>query len=199
MNKIKVSSILSFFLLVIFSCDQDIDIPESGARLNTFKMTLNENVWTPSDIDECTSTFHCQIAKIGENPFYVIKAYKDPQSIADLTSENFFQFQIMNVTEVGTYVIDGAFEGHFKNYARLTINDSNGGRVYDNEENGASFQVNVSRFYPLYGSIELKGIKGSFAGKLYNRDNPQDFIVIEGGEFEIQKANFFNFSQCKEN
>lgn len=198
MNKIKISTILSFCFLVFFSCDQDLDKSEFSARLNTFKMTLNEKVWTPSDIDDCTSTFHCQIAKIGENPFYIIKAYKDPQSIADLTSENFFQFQIMNVNEVGNYVIDGAFESSFKNYARLTINDANGRRVYDNEENGVSFQVNVSKFYPLYGSIELKGIKGSFGGKLYNRDNPLDFIVIEGGEFEIQKANFFSFSQCKE-
>jgi hypothetical protein len=137
------------------------------------------------------------MAKLGENPLYKISAYKDPNSTANLSSENIFEVQILNVSEVGTYIIDGTFEEHFGAYARFTTNEAGVKKVYQNKENDDSFVVNIAKFYPTEYS-ELIGISGSFEGTLYNLENPTETINIKNGEFDLRKINRSTFNQCAE-
>ena len=56
--------------------------------------------------------------------------------------------------------------------------------------------VNVSEVLePVYGGV-LHGIKGSFAGTLYNEANPMDSLIISRGTFTLKKVNWYNFNQC---
>jgi hypothetical protein len=184
------------FLNLTISCVQDIEVDTNQDNLNTFKMTVNGQAWTPSVIDSCYRTFRCNMASLNEDNFYTIEAYRDPLSTASLMSENFFEIKIMKVNETGNYIIDGEFRD-FSNYARLTINDVSGKRRYQNKENGTSFKVNVTQLFPRENS-PVVGIGGSFDGILFNLDNPSDSIIIAGGEFIFRKTNHNSFNQCKE-
>jgi hypothetical protein len=197
-HSLEVALFLFLFLFII-SCNQNStpkDPPEE--RLNTFEMKLNGEVWKPSTINsnDCMRSFMCNMSEIAPGPFYKIESYKDPLSKTNLTSENFFEIEIMNVNATGIYFIDEQM-GDFKNYARFRINDTNGKRIYENKENSTSFAVEITGFNSIKNSI-LKGITGSFYGTLYNTENELDSLQIEGGEFIFKKINWYNFNQCKE-
>jgi hypothetical protein len=102
----------------------------------------------------------------------------------------------MKVDRAGTYLIDGSFED-FTSYARLTINDLNGKRRYQNKTGSTLFKVTVTALFPNPNS-SVTGIGGSFEGILYNLENPADSITIKKGEFVFRKTNRYNFNQCKE-
>ncbi|HEU5292354.1 MAG TPA: DUF5025 domain-containing protein [Cyclobacteriaceae bacterium] len=201
MNRLRVIASLIAGLLLMVSCEGDFENADKTERLNDFEMTLNDQVWTPSEIDACTSTFQCQMSKWvsvqgDETYVYHVKAYRDPQAVASLNSENFFQFQIMGANQIGTYTVDGAFKDS-DSFARLTVNDANGKRIYQNKLNENLFTVTINKFYQKGGS-ELIGIKGSFEGTLYNMTDPLDVVHISKGEFDFSKINHFDFNQCSQ-
>ncbi len=198
----KMTLIGVILLTLIISCEQNIVEDVNQDNINTFKMTVNGLVWTPSVIDSCHRTFICQmsqsISSSTTNNFYTIEAYRDPSFIANLSSENFFEIHIINLNKTGSYIIDGVFEDlRLNNVARLTINDLNGKRRYQNKKNDTSFKVNVTQLFPSQSS-SIVGIGGSFSGTLFNIDNSADSIIIKGGEFIFKKTNHNNFNQCKE-
>ncbi len=47
---------------------------------------------------------------------------------------------------------------------------------------------------PVQGGV-VQGIKGSFAGTLYNEANPMDSLIISRGAFTLKKVNWYNFDQ----
>jgi len=184
---------LTFILMN--SC-QNVEIEPDENNLNTFSMLLNGKIWTPSKIDSCTKTFQCNMSSLNSDNIYKIYAYKDPLLNASLESENFFEIQIMKVNSVGTYFINGEFR-NFESYSRLTINEIAGKKRYQNKKDGSSFKVEVTEIFPNMES-NIKGIKGTFSGFLFNLDNVKDSIKIERGSFIFKKLNFYNFNQCKE-
>ena len=188
--------IAPLLVLLITSCQSDLPEAPNHENVNSFKMSLNDEAWAPSIIDECEKTFNCNVSFLNSHPFYKIEAFKDPQSIASLSSENLFQIQVMDADHIGIYNIDGTFEG-LKTYARFRINTGGGVKIYQNEEHGNSFRVEITEFFPR-ANTELLGIKGSFGGTLYNIEDKLDSVQIKNGEFVFQKTNWNNFNQCPE-
>lgn len=201
--------LLIVFSVFIFGCDDDdidndiIDQPEI-TQLNAFSMRLASQIWEPATIDyqECMRTFYCSWSSLTkqnvEQPFYNIKAYKDPHAKTGPNSENFFELQIFDVQETGSYEISATYKEDFSSFALFVMNLPDGdSRRYVNEVNGNSFVVEIDEFIPIEG-FSLPGIKGSFYGTLYNEDNPLDSLVLEEGDFTFGKINWNNFNQCPE-
>lgn len=196
MKSIKKATLIGvIFLSLTISCGQDIEEVNQN-NLNLFKMVVNGRLWMPSVIDSCHRTFKCDMSSLNQDNFYRIEAYKDPLSLTNLKSENFFEMEIMKVNKSANYIIDGVFRD-FSNYARFTINDLTGKRVYQNKKNGISFKVSITQLFPNLNS-SIVGIEGSFNGTLYNIENPLDSIRINRGEFIFKKTNWNNFNLCKE-
>jgi GR25 family glycosyltransferase involved in LPS biosynthesis len=190
-----------FSLILLMSCGQTNDDTLVQVKLNDLQMNINGITWKPSVIDNCNQTYMCRMSEltggtIYQGRFYSIHAYRDPHLVADLMSENFFEMKIMEANEVGMYVLDGVFKD-FSNYARLTINDENGKRVYQNMENDTSFKVEITRLHPNPNS-SVVGIEGQFSGILHNQTNSNDSIVVSNGQFLFKKTNTNGFNQCKE-
>jgi len=159
-------------------------------------MNLQNNTWTPSEINSCEKTFNCYMVGMNGGPLYKIEAFRDSKLVASLQSENFFELKITNVNQVGVYPIDGIFSD-FDSYARFTINDGNGKKVYDNSVDTNLFTVEILEFFPDKNTTVI-GMRGLFKGVLFNKSNPLDSISIENGEFTFHKINYNNFNQCKE-
>ena len=184
------------FLNLLISCKMDSEEVLNQNNVNSFTMIVNEQEWLPSVIDPCHRTFQCSMGELGQSKYYEIDAFRDPSSTSNLESENIFELTVMDVNLIGDYTIDGEFKD-FSNYARFTINDINGKRIYQNKENGSEFNVSVNQLFPKKNS-DLVGIAGSFSGVLYNINNPVDSIIINQGEFIFRKTNWYNFNQCEE-
>ncbi|WP_075341521.1 DUF5025 domain-containing protein [Tenacibaculum agarivorans] len=186
--------IVSTLLLILSGCN-DNENSNSIEKLNEFKMLVDDELWLPSQIDKdfCMHTFSCSRSEIDGKPLYTIKAYRDSNLITDLTSENFFHMQIMNVNSIGKYSISDA-EGHFKNYAKFFINKDGKRKFYRNSTNN-DFEVEILEFFPKEISF-LTGIRGKFSGKLYNVEDKNDFIEITNATFSFKKTNTTTFNQC---
>jgi hypothetical protein len=192
MNKTRLVLVLLVIVVGTTNCDENIT--ERKEHLNDFRMTVNNEVWIPNVIDPCTRAFKCTMASLGGLNYYTIHAYRDSKGTIGLTSENFFQFQVMKVNSLGVYRLDEKFRD-FDSYARLTINEDGERRVYQNKENCESFVVSITELYPKEHS-NLVGVKGLFSGYLYNLSNPNDSIKVEQGEFFFKRINFNDFNQC---
>jgi len=188
--------IVSTFLLILSSCnDNNNENSNSIEKLNEFKMLVDDELWLPSQIDKdfCMHTFSCSRSEIDGKPFYTISAYRDSNLITDLTSENFFHMQIMNVNNIGKFSISDPV-GHFKNHVKFFINKNGKKKFYRNSTNN-DFEVEILEFFPKEISF-LTGIRGKFSGKLYNVEDKNDVIEITNATFSFKKTNTTNFNQC---
>jgi len=184
------------FLLIVFGCNEENELEQSP--LNSFSMNIDDQPWQPSIIenDPCFSTFHCEWSAIDQVPFYTIKAYKDSKSRTDHMSQNFFRIQIMDIDSIGLYNISDP-HGDFNSYAMFINNESGTQEIYENSATENTSIVEIEEIIPIKGS-DLNGIKGSFNGILYNKNNPNDSIVIDNCKFNFKKINWRNFCQCAE-
>ena len=160
-------------------------------------MNINDQIWQPSVIgnDSCSVALRCEMSTIhADKNYYTITMYKDSQSKTNSESENIFGLQIMDLNGAWSYPISDPF-GDFKSYARFVKNESGNRWIYDNSTTIASSVVKIDELFPTNTSA-LIGIKGSFSGILYNRDNPKDSIVIDSCIFSLKKLNRNSFYQC---
>jgi len=198
-NYLKIEILLTGLLILVLGCSEKIEIKQESKILNSFSMNINDQIWQPSVIgnDSCSVALRCAMTTIhGDKNFYTITMYKDSQTKTNSESENIFYLQIMDVTSAGTYAISDPF-GDFKSFARFVKNESGNKRIYDNSTTIASSVVKIDELFPTKSSA-LIGIKGSFSGILYNRDNPKDSIVIDNCIFNLKKLNWNSFYQCAE-
>jgi len=196
---LKIRLLILGLLTCVLGCNEKIEIKQESKLLNSFKMNLNNQIWQPSVIgnDSCSVALQCELSTVDEEiAYYTIAAYKDPQSKTNSESENIFWLQIMDVKGVGVYNISDPF-GDFKSYARFVKNESGNQMIYDNSATKGSSVVKIEEMIPIDGSF-FTGIKGSFSGILYNKDNPRDSIVIDNCIFNLKKLNRNNFCQCAE-
>ncbi len=169
---------------VFISCKEEERKPRT-IPLNSFSMQVNGEVWEPFQEEDnpCYSTFAGTFGHYGEMPMYTIYAYRDPAGIAEWLSENMLRMRVMNVTEPGTYLLDGTYKEDFDSYFMFqTREDLENHNRYVNDPGRSAFVVIVKEFIPgRYSST--KGIKGSFSGILYNEVDLLDSLIIEKGEF----------------
>jgi hypothetical protein len=185
-------------LTLILGCTKKEELKKAPEPVNSFLMEIDGQLWEPSVInnDECYVAYSCELSYINNRPFYTIKAYKDSQSRTNSESENIFRLQIMDVANVETYSISEPF-GTFNSYARLVLNEDGLQKIYENSTTASHSYVEITEMLPVEGSVFI-GIKGTFSGKLFNLDNPDDFIIIENCLFTFNKINRNNFCQCEE-
>jgi len=196
-NYLKIGILLTGLLFFVLGCSEKIVIKQESKLLNSFTMNINDQIWQPSVIgnDSCSVALQCAMTTIhADENFYTITMYKDSQSKTNSESENIFRLQIMDVNGAGSYPISDPF-GDFKSYARFVKNESGNKQIYDNSTTIASSVVKIDELFPTNSSA-LIGIKGSFSGILYNRDNPKDSIVIDSCIFSLKKLNRNSFYQC---
>jgi len=194
---LKIRILLPCLLTFVLGCSERIEIKQESQPLNSFSMNLNGQIWQPSVIgsDSCSVALRCEMSTIhADENFYTITLYKDSQSRTNSESENIIYMQIMDVTSTGNYAISDPF-GDFKSYVRFVKNESGNQRIYGNNTIHASSIVQIEELIPKNGSA-LIGIKGSFSGILYNRNNPKDSIVIDNCIFSFRKLNMNSFYQC---
>jgi hypothetical protein len=199
MLKIFKMKLLGLGLLIfVLGCNKENELKQDLKPLNSFYMSLNDQLWKPSLIDNnpCSSTFRCDYSEVDLIPFYTIKAYKDSQSRTNYLSENFLRVQIMNVNSTGVYNISDPY-GDFNSYARFIINEMGVQKIYENSNTKVSSVVKIEEMIPIEGSY-LTGISGSFSGILYNKVNPNDSIIIDNCKFSFRRLNRSDFSQCKD-
>lgn len=200
---LKRGALLPLAFVFLLACDNDEQIPQPEI-INSISVVLDNDNWQPSQIgdDGCMSTFQCDYREIKTSegqtiPFYTIQAFRDPGLEASYKSENALQFQVMNVTEIGTYNIEGKFGADFQSYARFTVNNEDGTFVrYENDPDRNPFIVVIDELLSPYSNLSFGGIKGSFYGSLYNFDNPSDSLNFENGKFVLKKTNSQSFNQC---
>ncbi|WP_147368019.1 DUF5025 domain-containing protein [Fibrisoma montanum] len=193
----------SGLLLILLSCREESMSEEPGPQpLNFFEANVNGQIWQPSKLDEenCMQAFQGAWSAITVNgeqkPYYTVWAYRDSRKITNYQSENAFRFQFTNVLKTGQYGITGSYKNVHDSYALFTVNKPDGSYTrYVNTRNKGTFTVELSEFLPKPGS-EIKGIKGSFYGTLYNETDPTDSLVFQRGNFTLQKINWYNFNQC---
>nr|WKN40366.1 DUF5025 domain-containing protein [Tunicatimonas sp. TK19036] len=129
----------------------------------------------------CKSTYNGSFGYLGAMPMYTIYAYRDPEGRDDYLSENFLRTRIMDVTDTGTYLLNGSYENDFDSYFLFVVRESaEDSKRYINNPAKESFSFHVKEFFPTEYS-DSRGFKGSFSGVLYNEDDPKDSLVISQG------------------
>ena len=166
--------------------------------INFFSMQVNGQPWKPyqNPTDSCMgSTFgatqsELQYASGKVVPFYTFSAYRDPSGQANAYSENLFVIRVMNVTEPGIYLLDGTYKEDFDSHIMFQMQRPTGGlKRYVNNPTRRPFVVYVQELLPIKDS-PTKGVRGSFAGVLYNESNQSDSLVIEKGNFTFALVNY---------
>jgi len=194
---------IQLLFLSIFVClsscnkEQVLLKPKKPLPLNTFAMEVNGQAWQPGQIgkDECMRTYYGAWSSL-DYSFFNIVAYRDPQGLADASSENALQIQIMNVTGLGKYELTGSYLESFKSHASFTVKKPDGSHVrYINRRDVSSFFVVFEKFIPV-PKTDIKGVKGVFYGTLFNEVNPLDSITLTQGNFTFSRTNRYNFDQC---
>ena len=101
---------------------------------------------------------------------------------------NFIEIRVMDVSKTGVYTLDGNRSDYFSSNAffGLRLRPDEEPTVYANDPRRRPFVVSIEeiKFEP-YSAIP--GMKGRFAGVLYNEQNPTDSIVITDGVFRFKK------------
>ncbi len=187
-SRVKGRVPYSIFLLVLLLISCKHEEPKARVPINFFSMQIDGQLWTPfqSKEDICVSTYHCSFAHYGNSPLYTIYAYRDPTGRADAYSENLLRLRVMNVTEPGTYPLDGSYKEDFDSYIIFQIQQPTGNpKRYVNDHFRSPFIIQVNEIFQPEGSA-IPGIKGSFSGTLYNEDDLLDSLVIENGDFTFK-------------
>lgn len=136
-SQIKSISFCSILLVVsaLLSCKEEERKPRT-APLNSFSMQVNGEDWEPYEEEgnPCYSTFTGVSGDLGSIPLYTIYAYRDPAGLAEWRSKNLLRMQVMNVTEPGTYLLDGTYQEDFDSYFMFqTREDSENHNRYVND------------------------------------------------------------------
>lgn len=199
MSKYLKINLLGLGLLIFVpGCNIKEELKQDPKPLNSFSMTINDQLWQPSIIgnDSCSVAYRCEWSRVDTIPFYTITAYKDPQYRTDAASENIFFLQVMGVYGKGFYPISDSF-GDFKSYSRFVISEPGNHKIYDNSTTKETSMVRIDEMIPLEG-FSFIGIRGTFTGVLFNVVNANDSIVIDNLKFTFKKINRRNYKQCPE-
>jgi len=190
-SRVKISAIGSIILGAawLMGCGKSAEELNAKAKvaINYFLMEMNGQVWTPYQDpgDPCTSTFSGISGGIGEKPLYTFSAYRDPTGRTDAYSENLLRMQLLNVTEPALYLLEGTYKKDFDSYFIFQMRQPAGEvKRYTNIPQRYPFVVNVEAI-TTKKAYTIPGIKGTFAGVVYNEDNPLDSLVIEKGKFSF--------------
>ena len=203
-KKIKTSSKTNFFLLLaIFfiaacscGCTKDADKgdpifalpPETQVGANTFGVTINGKVYLPRDPTGTLTGTSSSGLILWSNPtrtWYEIEM-KDGKSAVGF--QMFIHMQPL--LTIGSLNL---FQSNFRNNIDSPPFTHIYFKIWDN---------NISN-YAYYGSIENQGIlnitklsngiiAGNFKGKFVRNDNPNNFITIIDGRFDINSFTLSN-------
>jgi hypothetical protein len=198
-KQISIPMLFLSIFVSLSSCNkQQVSLePKKPVPLNTFAVEVNGRAWLPEQIgkDECMRTYYGAWSSL-DYPFFNLVAYRDPQGLTGAGSENALNIQIMNVRGLGKYELTGSYLESFKSYAFFTMKKPDGSRVrYINRRDVSSFSVVFEAFIPLE-KTNIQGVKGVFAGTLYNEVDPLDSIKLTHGDFTFNRPNRYSFNQC---
>jgi hypothetical protein len=172
------------FFSFLTSCKRE-EPEKARVPVNSFSMLVNGEKWMPfqDKHDPCTSTYTSGYGHYGEKPMYTFYAYRDPAGTTDAYSENLLRMRVMNVTQPGTYLLDGTYKEDFDSYIMFQIQRPQGNvSRYVNDPDKSPFTVTVDEITFLEWAT-IPGAKGSFSGIIYNEADPSDSLTIEKGKF----------------
>ena len=200
-NRIFISILSLGFLLSLANCTKEgiAEKVEEQLPINSFGMEVNGKTMEPGQIgdNECLRTYYGAWSARGNNPYFNIVAYVNPEGLKSDTARSRLDIQIMNVTDLGKYKLTGSYLGDLDPYAYLSLKKPDGSSVrYLNKKDIASFYVEFEKFIPL-PNTNLQGVIGSFYGTLYNEKNPADSVTIVNGKFTFNKTNHYDYNQCE--
>lgn len=192
-GKFKLIMLALIFLMI--GCEKSDD--STHKMVNTFTMNINDQLWEPSLVgnDSCFSKFSCTYSEVDMIPFYTIKGIKESVSESNTSIKEIFRFQIMNLSDIGTYYLSDSY-GDFQSYARFIIVEGSNEKTYDNSSSKISAEVRIEKMIPNK-SASFTGVKGTFSGVLYNT-NQNDSIVINDCEFIFKQINQNDYCQCQD-
>jgi hypothetical protein len=193
------TTIISFLLLILASCSNDDSKkdptfslpPETQIGANTFGVTINGKVYIPRDPTGVSvgSTAKGMIFwGAPDNVSWNEIEVKDGASSVGFNM--IIHLQNFNATGVGMYILK---QSNFHNQIDSTPNNHIYFKIWDSNINN----------YAYYGSIENQGeinitrnsngiVSGNFSGKFVRYDNPNDFITITDGRFDINTFTLQN-------
>jgi hypothetical protein len=101
------------FLLSLANCTKE-GISEKIAEqlpINSFGMEVNGKIMEPGQIgdNECLRTYYSAWSARGNNPYFNIVAYVNPEGLKSDTARSRLDIQIMNVTSLGKYKLPGSY------------------------------------------------------------------------------------------
>jgi hypothetical protein len=204
--KDKWTILASWLLVLLPGCrtEETAKPPQKPQLVNAFSMYLNGRYWEPSGVgkDPCQRTFSGAWSAVTNTqnirtPYYTVWASRDRGGVTTWQSENALEFQVMGLDKAGRYPVTGSYREAFTSYAVFNLNSPGSApKRYVNRAEGDSFVVTVREILePVRGGV-INGIRGSFAGTLYNEADPRDSVTIDQGDFTLKKVNWYNFNQC---
>lgn len=192
------TTIISFLLAILTSCsnddakkDSDFSLPpETQTGANTFGVTINGKVYIPRDP---TGVSVGPTAKgmmwwgTSDNSWNELEV-KDGASTVGF--QMIIHLQSFYTLGIGEYILK---QSNFHNGIDSTPNNHIYFKIWDS---------NISN-YAYYGSVENQGkvnnirhsngiISGNFSGKFVRHDNPNEFININDGRFDINTLTLPN-------
>lgn len=106
-----------------------------------------------------------------------------------------------NLFPIGDYNFVNPDNSNFEKGIHLFARLQDGGSFYDSNAGVAdqsnsvctiTESVEVKNPIPFDG-VKIRRLKGTFSCKLYNEDNPSEFITINDGEFSVQVESYTDF------
>ena len=201
LNRIFILLLSLGFLLSLANCTKEgiSEKVEEQLPTNSFGMEVNGKAMEPGQIgnNECLRTYYGAWSARGNNPYFNIIAYVNPEGLKSDTARSRLDIQIMNVTGLGKYKLTGSYLGNLDPYAYLSLKKLDGSSTrYLNKKDIASFYVEFEKFIPL-PNTNLQAVIGTFYGTLYNEKNPADSVIISNGKFTFNKTNHYDYNQCE--
>lgn len=193
-----MKNLLLLLVLVTASCSKDNDQqfnpqlpPETQTGANTFGVTINGKVYVPRDPTGVSvgptakgMIFWGAPDNVSWNEIEVVDGASSPSFQIIIHLQNF------NATGVAQYTLK---QSNFHNGIDSTPNNHIYFKIWDS---------NIKN-YAYYGSVENQGlidvsrnsngiVSGKFSGKFVRSDNPNEFITITDGRFDINTFTLQN-------
>ena len=198
-------TILTFLtILFLASCSKDDPAtedpifslpPETQTGANTFGVTINGRVYIP--IDSNSTSYNWWGGGLNKQALALWGGGIAPNEYTEINafdgaSVPGFQIvlHIQNLYATGNYILK---QSNFQDQADSILENHIFFRIYDSNINN----------YAYYGSVENQGfliitrrnsgiISGTFNGKFVRLDNPNEFITITDGRFDINSFTIQN-------
>jgi hypothetical protein len=165
--------------------------PETQVGANTFGVTINGKVYVPRDptgvnVGGATPKgMRLLGGGIPPNDYTEIV-------VVDGASAVGFKLiiHLQNLFSAGTYVLE---QSNFENQADSILENHLFFRIYDTSINNYAYYGSIANQGELNNTRHSNGIiSGNFKGKFVRYDNPNEYITITDGRFDINTATIEN-------